>query len=148
MNLFERIKEERERLGHSQTEFAAVADASKHSQINWEKGETAPNATVLAAWAKIGVDVMYIVTGIRADAHTHLAMKQRSLEMAAETEESYEGIKRRGAVYEAAMKAALSKEEFDLMENWRHCEKEDQAAISRIASGLAAGQLKRAKQRS
>lgn len=65
MNLSERLKEERERLGYSQTAFAALADASKHAQINWEKGAASPNATALAAWAAVGMDVLYVVTGDR-----------------------------------------------------------------------------------
>ena len=66
MNLHERLKEERERLGHSQTAFAALAGASKHAQINWEKGAASPNAAALAAWADAGLDVLYVVTGQRA----------------------------------------------------------------------------------
>jgi transcriptional regulator with XRE-family HTH domain len=65
MNLHERLKEERERLGFSQTKFAALADASKHAQINWEKGQASPNAAALAAWATVGLDVRYVVTGER-----------------------------------------------------------------------------------
>lgn len=65
MNLHERLKEERERLGHSQTAFAALAGASKHAQINWEKGAASPNAAALAAWADAGLDVLYVVTGQR-----------------------------------------------------------------------------------
>lgn len=68
MNLNERIKEERERLGFSQTAFAALAEASKHSQINWEKGVGTPTAAVLAAWAAHGLDVLYVVTGRRMGA--------------------------------------------------------------------------------
>lgn len=63
MNLGERLREERERLGYSQPAFAAVADAKKHAQINWEKGVAYPNAAALEAWAKIGLDVLYVVTG-------------------------------------------------------------------------------------
>ena len=66
MNLHERLKEERERLGHSQTAFAALAGASKHAQINWEKGAASPNAAALAAWADAGLDVLYVVTGQRS----------------------------------------------------------------------------------
>lgn len=66
MNLFERLKTERERLGYNQTAFASFADASKHAQINWEKGLAAPNANALAAWANVGLDVLYVVTGSRS----------------------------------------------------------------------------------
>lgn len=65
MNLCDRLREERERLGLSQTKFAAIADASKHAQINWEKGVASPNAAALAAWASVGMDVLYVVTGER-----------------------------------------------------------------------------------
>lgn len=66
MNLGGRLKAERERLGLSQTDFAALAGASKHAQINWEKGVAAPNATALAAWSEAGLDVLYVVTGQRS----------------------------------------------------------------------------------
>ncbi len=66
MNLGDRLKEERERLGLSQPAFAAVANAKKHAQINWEKGVATPNGAALQAWAGIGVDVLYVITGQRA----------------------------------------------------------------------------------
>ena len=68
MNLGARLKAERERLGLSQTDFAAIAGASKHAQINWEKGAAAPNAVALEAWEKLGLDVLYVVTGRRVSA--------------------------------------------------------------------------------
>lgn len=68
MNLQERLKAERERLGFNQTDFAAVVGASKHAQINWEKGAATPNAAALAAWAERGLDVLFVVTGQRANA--------------------------------------------------------------------------------
>lgn len=67
MNLQERLKAERERLGFNQTDFAAVAGASKHAQINWEKGASTPNAAALAAWAEHGLDVLFVVTGHRTN---------------------------------------------------------------------------------
>lgn len=63
MNLGARLKAERERLGLSQTDFAAIAGASKHAQINWEKGAASPNAVALEAWEKRGLDVLYVITG-------------------------------------------------------------------------------------
>lgn len=65
MGIGDRLKEERERLGFSQTEFAAVAGASKNSQYNYEKGDRSPDADYLAAIADRGVDVLYVVTGER-----------------------------------------------------------------------------------
>lgn len=63
MNIGERIKEERKRLGFSQTDFAALGNSSKGAQISWEKGTVYPNASVLAAWAEMGLDVVYVLTG-------------------------------------------------------------------------------------
>ncbi|MBU1352119.1 MAG: helix-turn-helix domain-containing protein [Gammaproteobacteria bacterium] len=59
----ERIRTERERLGLSQPAFAALGDASKNSQLSWEKEVAYPNARVLAAWAAVGADVAFILTG-------------------------------------------------------------------------------------
>ena len=66
MHVGERIKEERERLGFNQSDFAALAQATRKTLFNWESGTAAPNATVLAAWAAHGLDVLYVVTGQRA----------------------------------------------------------------------------------
>lgn len=66
MDFGERLKEERGRLGMSQTQFAAVAGVGKTTQINYESGSRAPDVTYLAAVAKIGADVQYIVTGVRS----------------------------------------------------------------------------------
>lgn len=65
MGIGDRLKEERERLGFNQTEFAAKAGASKNSQYNYEKGDRSPDACYLAAVADQGVDVLYVVTGQR-----------------------------------------------------------------------------------
>ena len=63
MHMGERIKEERERLGFNQTDFATLASATRKTLFNWESGSAAPNAIVLAAWARLGLDVLYVVTG-------------------------------------------------------------------------------------
>jgi transcriptional regulator with XRE-family HTH domain len=62
----ERLRQERRRLGFTQTRFAAVAGASKNSQINWEKDVSSPTASALAAWGDAGADVQYILTGQRS----------------------------------------------------------------------------------
>jgi transcriptional regulator with XRE-family HTH domain len=65
MSIGGRLKEERERLGLNQANFAAIGEASKRSQIEWEKGTAYPNAAFLAAIAAAGADVGYILTGVR-----------------------------------------------------------------------------------
>lgn len=61
-----RLRQERLRLGMSQTEFGRVGGVQKLAQINYEKGERIPDANALAAWVQIGVDVLYILTGLRS----------------------------------------------------------------------------------
>ena len=61
----ERLREERQRIGLNQTEFAGLAHVQKRAQINYESGERSPDATYLAAIAAAGADVQYIVTGVR-----------------------------------------------------------------------------------
>ena len=60
-----RLKEERERIGLSQTDFAALAGAAKRTQIDWEKEVSSPTAGQLAVFARAGADVRFIITGER-----------------------------------------------------------------------------------
>ena len=65
MTIGERLKEERSRLGLSQTDLGAAGGVGKTTQINYEKGSGSPDAKFLAAVADLGVDVLYVVTGER-----------------------------------------------------------------------------------
>ncbi|MGX9692944.1 helix-turn-helix domain-containing protein [Achromobacter anxifer] len=65
MSIFDRLKEERQRLGRTQTEFAAIGGVQKRAQINYEAGERSPDSTYLALLANAGVDVHYVLTGRR-----------------------------------------------------------------------------------
>lgn len=59
----DRLKEERERLGLSQAALGETCGVQKRTQINYEKGERAPDALYLAAFDRVGGDVMYVLTG-------------------------------------------------------------------------------------
>ncbi|MDD2546974.1 MAG: helix-turn-helix transcriptional regulator [Burkholderiaceae bacterium] len=65
MEVYERMKSERERLGWTQPGVAALTQVGKTTVINWEKGASSPTAIQLEALAKAGFDVMYVVTGQR-----------------------------------------------------------------------------------
>ena len=65
MTIGERLKEERSRLGLSQTDLGAAGGVGKTTQINYEKGTGTPDAKYLAAVEALGVDVLYVVTGRR-----------------------------------------------------------------------------------
>ena len=77
MHAGERLKEERERLGFNQADFAALAGATRKTLFNWESGAASPNAAALAAWAEAELDVLYVVTGERSSAQpAHDAAEQ------------------------------------------------------------------------
>ena len=77
MTIFERIKEERKKLGLTQPEMGEIGGVQKKAQLNYEKGERSPDASYLAAIAVAGADVQYILTGIRST--TALAPDERVL---------------------------------------------------------------------
>jgi len=63
--LSDRLREERVRTGLSQAAFAERAGTTGRSQRNYESGERFPDSNYLEALARIGVDVLYILTGRR-----------------------------------------------------------------------------------
>lgn len=65
MNDFnERIKCERERLGFTQEDFAALAGKKRTAQQGYERsGGTKPDLSYLEAIHKVGADILYITTG-------------------------------------------------------------------------------------
>lgn len=79
MEIGDRLKEERVRLGMSQTEMATLGQVQRNTLFNYEKGLRSPDADFLARIAARGVDVLYVVTGQRvqsmldAEQSRHLA---------------------------------------------------------------------------
>lgn len=61
-----RIKEERERLGFSQAQFAAIGLVTTRSQQNYEISSRKPDIAYLQAISKVGVDVLYIINGVHS----------------------------------------------------------------------------------
>jgi transcriptional regulator with XRE-family HTH domain len=58
-----RLKQERERLGMTQVEMAEVASVTRVSQQNYENDRRIPDAEYLGALYKIGVNILYVITG-------------------------------------------------------------------------------------
>lgn len=71
ISIGERLKEEREAMGKTQSDFAEIAaaagvpGATRQSQAKYEKGLASPSAAYLSAIAMQGVDVRYVLTGER-----------------------------------------------------------------------------------
>lgn len=76
ISIGERLKEEREAMGKTQSDFAEIAaaagvpGATRQSQAKYEKGLSSPSAAYLSAIALRGVDVHYVLTGERDRART------------------------------------------------------------------------------
>lgn len=64
-NIFNRLTEERKRLGHSQAKFSELAGVRRETQINYESGKTMPNTEYFDKISTIGADVVFIFTGQR-----------------------------------------------------------------------------------
>jgi transcriptional regulator with XRE-family HTH domain len=131
-----RLREERERLGFSQSSFAEITGAHRKSQGNYELGERMPDAAYLAAIAAAGADVLYILTGQRAEQHTAssavAAMNQSKSVAAYQATES-------ATVYQPpeSVTAYLSREEAALLDNYRNSPPEGQAAIKTTSAAFA-----------
>jgi len=61
-----RLKEERERLGMTQAEFAAACGVGKTAQYTYEANDRHPGALYLGAAMVAGVNVGYLLTGSRS----------------------------------------------------------------------------------
>lgn len=66
-NSGERLRQERMRLDMSQEEFGAAGGVKKVAQSNYETGKRFPDSQYLEKVAALGVDIRYVVTGIRSD---------------------------------------------------------------------------------
>lgn len=60
-----RLREERDRLGLSQKVFGEIGGVEANAQGKYESGHRVPKADYLAAVARRGVDVLYVLTGTR-----------------------------------------------------------------------------------
>ena len=66
MNDFgQRLREERERLGLTQVEFGKRCGVFKSTQFRYEKSERSPDVDYWQACNALGVDVQYVITGVR-----------------------------------------------------------------------------------
>ena len=79
MDIFFRLREERERLGLSQQEMAEAGGVKKMAQWTYEKGERHPDTRYLAAIAALGADVLYILTGQHAGGAASVSAGDRVL---------------------------------------------------------------------
>jgi transcriptional regulator with XRE-family HTH domain len=79
MSIGERLREERERLGFNQPDFAGFAETTKQTLFSWETGNSSPKADQLEKLAERGVDVYYVLTGQRIGSVTVLSVRESAL---------------------------------------------------------------------
>ncbi|AHG18451.2 hypothetical protein Z042_01425 [Chania multitudinisentens RB-25] len=63
MQIGDRLRLERERLGYTQTAMAKVCGVAFRTYCDYEAGKTEPKASLLNAMHEAGADVMFILTG-------------------------------------------------------------------------------------
>lgn len=68
MSIGPRLKEERERIGLTQAVLGAVGGVQKQAQLKYESGVRTPSAEYLIEISKIGIDVNYVLFGVRSNA--------------------------------------------------------------------------------
>ncbi len=107
----ERLSDERKRLGYNQSDFSALAGITRKTLFGYESGERAPDALALAAWAKSGLDVLYVVTGQR------------------------QGVPAPAPAQE--QEAPLAPDERILLDNYRHSPPDAQAALKATSDAFA-----------
>lgn len=62
----ERLREERTRLGLTQTQLGVHGGVKKLAQMNYENSKRIPDVLYLARIHEAGADVLYIITGRRS----------------------------------------------------------------------------------
>ena len=60
-----RLRSERKRLELSQHEMGAVGGIEANAQGLYERGKRFPNAGYLSLIARVGVDILFVITGTR-----------------------------------------------------------------------------------
>lgn len=65
MQIGVRLREERDKLGLTQTAMAKVCCVAFRTYCDYEASKTEPKASLLVHLNEIGADVMYILTGCR-----------------------------------------------------------------------------------
>ena len=66
MAIGQRLRQERQRTGLNQTDFARIGGVGRNSQTEYETGKTPPNADYLCRIAGAGVDISFVLLGIAA----------------------------------------------------------------------------------
>lgn len=79
--MWKRLREERERLGMSQTALGEIGGVLEQAQIKYESGARKPDAGYLAAVAEVGIDVLYVITGARSSPGAEIGRESAEMKL-------------------------------------------------------------------
>ena len=117
-----RLKEERKRQGLTQHQLADIGGITATTMFNYENGRK-PSSKFLAAIADAGFDVQYILTGQHSGAPL-LSLEQQCAGLTVEV---------------------VTREEEELLENYRNSPPEGQLAIRTTSAALAKSKGKKVR---
>lgn len=83
--------DERERLGYSRKNFAAQVNKTDESLRLYETGKANMSAEFLAAAAQLGVDVQFVLTGVKSE-NLHMVAQKFENELNQALNENYGGV--------------------------------------------------------
>lgn len=75
----QRLTDERNRLGMTQREMADFGGKPMRTYQDWEIGKSTPSAEFLTVMACAGLDVAYVLTGVRATSANALTVEETTL---------------------------------------------------------------------
>lgn len=139
MPLADWLKAERKRIDVSQDALGAAVGASGRAVQDWERGVSQPNATYLAGMAALGMDVVYVLCGIRMPDE----LRERFTHASRATLEANVGEGERERLAQLnleAMRMALvppiSADETNLVRRYRSLSPEGRTAVERMIEAL------------
>lgn len=139
----ERLREVRQGMKLSQTEFGKLGGVLKQAQLKYEKGDRMPDAIYFEALGKAGVDVRYVVTGQQmTEAERRLEERLSHVRKATAAAIAIPGLNDQqqaavqAAVFQARM-APLPADEQQLLGHYRQAGAAGKAAILATAASLA-----------
>jgi transcriptional regulator with XRE-family HTH domain len=115
----ERLKAERSRLQLSQAAMADAGGVGLNSQSNYENGHRSPDAAYLSRVAAIGVDVAYLLTGVRTPTPSGTGANDST-----------------GAASDS-MTRVVTREEAALLDNYEAADERGRAAARSVLDALA-----------
>jgi transcriptional regulator with XRE-family HTH domain len=126
MTIFNRLKEEREKLGLSQSSAGELVGVTKQTFIQWEKGKSYPDAEQMSLLLESGFNITYIITG-------NLPLAPMSYQTGGVATELF-----------TRESDALTRRELALLDDFRSLSDEQKDAAETMLNAVAQSRLKKA----